>query len=158
MPDRPAIEVLIGLRNPGARYDPTRHNAGQWFVDLLLAQYLLKLSAHKSWPLEAAQIKGLNILLSTTYMNLSGQGIGQFCRYYKIPSAAILVAHDDVDLPVGAIKLKFGGGDGGHNGLKSLTDHMSNGLRVTNIRQKLITQAFTLRSALNKTSNINKIH
>lgn len=118
------VHVLVGLRNPGEQYALTRHNAGEWFVRLILDQYRLELKKHKSWPIELAKQSGLALALSTTYMNLSGQGLGQYCRYYQCLPASILVAHDDLDLPVGSIKLKFGGGDGGHNGLKSIIAHL----------------------------------
>lgn len=118
------IQLVMGLRNPGDRYAATRHNVGEWWLARVVAAYGLCYQTHKSWPIEVAKSPQVRCVRATTYMNHSGEGLGQYCRYFQIPAAAVLVAYDDLDLPVGKIKLKFSGGDGGHNGLKSVICHL----------------------------------
>jgi PTH1 family peptidyl-tRNA hydrolase len=122
------IALIVGLGNPGADYEHTRHNAGAWFV-LNLAQ-----SIHTTLHFEN-KFKGLHssltlhghpvhLLIPTTFMNLSGQAVNSVAKFYKIAPENILVAHDDLDLAVGDIRLKFDGGHGGHNGLRDMIDHL----------------------------------
>lgn len=123
-----AIKLIVGLRNPGDRYAKTRHNVGAWLLDDL-AQNL-----HCSWSLkkdllgEVTEIQWPNIkvwgLMPTTFMNLSGQSVSAFARYYRIQPEEILVIHDELDLPVGTARLKQGGGHGGHNGLQDIIRHL----------------------------------
>ncbi len=118
------IKLFVGLGNPGDKYIATRHNAGFWWINQIAAQtntkltldakmfgYVAKLNHQKS-----NQDKWL--LKPNTFMNGSGKSIAALANYYKILPAEILVIHDELDLPVGSVKLKFGGGHGGHNGLK----------------------------------------
>lgn len=117
------IRLFVGLGNPGAEYADTRHNAGVWLVEALAKT--LKASP---WRLESkffgqvcrARVNGEEcwLLLPQTYMNLSGQAIGAMARYYKITPEEICIAHDELDFAPGVVKLKQGGGHGGHNGLK----------------------------------------
>jgi PTH1 family peptidyl-tRNA hydrolase len=122
------IKLIVGLGNPGPEYDQTRHNAGFWFVDLLAARHggqfrqeskfsgavcKLRIGADEVW-----------LLKPMTFMNRSGQSVRQLSTFYKIPIEEILVAHDELDLEPGVVRLKRGGGHGGHNGLRDITSHM----------------------------------
>lgn len=123
------IQLIAGLANPGEEYADTRHNAGAWLIMEIADQ------AHKTLRYEP-KYHGLHsliqlhnqschLLIPTTFMNLSGQAISACMKYYKIEPASILIVHDDIDLPPGTIKLKFDGGDGGHNGLKDIIRHLN---------------------------------
>ena len=120
------IELVIGLRNPGADYEKTRHNAGAWFVDAMLKHYpaLAPFSQEKKLRSSVTTCSVHNhtykIALPTTYMNESGQAVQALSQFYHIPPEKILIIHDDLDLPVGTIRLKTGGGHGGHNGLRNI--------------------------------------
>jgi peptidyl-tRNA hydrolase, PTH1 family len=117
------IKLFVGLGNPGEKYTNTRHNAGFWWIDEVAAQTNSKLTLD-------AKIFGvigkLNskadtwLLKPTTFMNASGKSVAALANYYKIAPAEILVIHDELDLPAGGLKLKIGGGHGGHNGLKDI--------------------------------------
>lgn len=122
------IRLIVGLGNPGDEYEKTRHNAGAWFVQQLADDVRVSLRA-------TAKYKGLfatttlhghecHLLIPTTFMNLSGQSVLAIASFYKIPPEAILIAHDEIDLPVGEIRLKFDGGHGGHNGLRDIIAHL----------------------------------
>jgi len=119
------IQLIVGLGNPGAEYEKTRHNAGIWFVESLLQQHstaqLHLEKKFKGWTCKTELFnQTCHILIPTTYMNLSGEAVCAIATFYKIPPEAILIAHDDLDLPVGTIKLKQDGGHGGHNGLRNI--------------------------------------
>lgn len=119
-----AIRAIAGLGNPGEDYLNTRHNAGFWFLDLIEEQNAL------SWKLEKKlhakisnyQTNGQTIRLfkPTTFMNNSGKSMVACNKYYNIALGNLLVAHDDIDLEIGQIKIKLGGGHGGHNGLRDI--------------------------------------
>ena len=120
----PGISLIAGLGNPGAEYAETRHNAGFRFLD-----ELLKVSGHGlqtenlfSGRVARASIAGRDIwlLAPNTFMNHSGDAVSQLARYYRIQVEEILVAHDELDLPVGAVRLKKAGGAGGHNGISDI--------------------------------------
>jgi PTH1 family peptidyl-tRNA hydrolase len=119
-----AIRLVVGLGNPGAEYEKTRHNAGFWLVDELAWQHKAALRAEGKYFGEVARavLPGgdLWLLKPMTYMNLSGQAVGALARFYKIAPEEILVVHDELDLPPGAARFKQGGGHGGHNGLKDI--------------------------------------
>jgi peptidyl-tRNA hydrolase, PTH1 family len=123
------IQLIVGLANPGKEYAETRHNAGAWFVENLAldANVLLKRSAkfHGLYGLATLHDKPCHLLIPTTFMNLSGQAVRACMHYHKLSPDSILIAHDDIDLPAGTIKLKFDGGDGGHNGLSDIIRHLS---------------------------------
>ena len=125
---QPPIQLIVGLGNPGTEYEQTRHNAGAWFIEQLCKEYPANLKAEKKFHGLFAKIKIFNhdcyILLPTTYMNDSGQAVSAVAKFYKIEPESILVAHDDLDLPEGDIRLKQGGGHGGHNGLRSIIAHL----------------------------------
>lgn len=122
------IQLIVGLGNPGEKYEKTRHNAGAWFVEQIadLASCALRPEAKFQGRHAAASIfaHDCQLLIPTTYMNRSGLSVQAACKYYKIPPQALLVVHDEIDLPPGVARLKFDGGAGGHNGLKDLIDQL----------------------------------
>ncbi len=120
--------LIAGLGNPGARYAETRHNAGFWFVETLAqgagGQFKSQARYHGQVCKVALAGQDCWLLKPDTYMNRSGQAIAALAGYYKIPAEAVLVAHDELDLPPGVARLKQGGGHGGHNGLRSTIEHL----------------------------------
>ena len=116
------IKLIVGLQNPGPDYAQTRHNAGAWFVTSLSAQQNLKFSTDKKFNalLAAWPDRACTLMLPLSFMNHSGHALRAFCHFYRISPAEVLVAHDDLDLSVGRIKLKTGGGHGGHRGLRDI--------------------------------------
>ncbi|MGI4812516.1 MAG: aminoacyl-tRNA hydrolase [Janthinobacterium lividum] len=123
------IKAIVGLGNPGAEYAATRHNAGFWFVDALAQQggVTLRMESRFHGFAGRARLFGEEVWLlqPQTFMNRSGLSVVALAAFYKILPDAILVAHDELDLPPGAAKLKRGGGSGGHNGLKDISAHLS---------------------------------
>jgi PTH1 family peptidyl-tRNA hydrolase len=121
------ISLIVGLGNPGAQYEPTRHNAGFWFLDLLARQANSGFRLESKFYGELAKVNlggvPLWLLKPTTFMNRSGQAVAALANYYKIDAASILVAHDELDLPPGQLRLKQGGGHAGHNGLRDTIAH-----------------------------------
>ena len=121
-------KLIVGLGNPGAEYQYTRHNVGAWFVHALANKYGGEFKTERKFQGELAEIvvKGhkVRLLFPTTFMNLCGQSVRAVCDYYQIDAEGILVAHDELDLPVGEMRLKFSGGHGGHNGLRDTSQHM----------------------------------
>jgi peptidyl-tRNA hydrolase, PTH1 family len=116
-----SIKLIVGLGNPGDKYEATRHNAGFWFVDAIAAQNNAKLAMDAKMFGFVAKFDGDKWLLKpSTFMNASGKAVAAVVNYYKIAPDEILVVHDELDLPTGSAKLKFGGGHGGHNGLKDI--------------------------------------
>ena len=124
------IKVIVGLGNPGSQYAKTRHNVGAWFIHHLSHIYNIPLKTDKKFFCELGKgsINGMPCVLAipTTYMNLSGQAVQALAHYYKIEVDNILVVHDELDMPAGAVRLKIGGGNGGHNGLKDIHNRLSN--------------------------------
>lgn len=128
------IRLIVGLGNPGAEYEGTRHNAGFWWIDAaarLLRATLLPDRAYHGLVarLNRSTEQGgpLWLLQPMTYMNLSGKSVAPLARFFKIAPAEILVVHDELDLPPGQMKLKQGGGNGGHNGLKDIQAQLGAG-------------------------------
>jgi PTH1 family peptidyl-tRNA hydrolase len=123
------IRLIVGLGNPGAKYESDRHNAGFWFIDRLASQYKQLLQPEKRFLGKAAKIRvegqDIHLLTPDTYMNLSGESVGPLCRFHKITPQEVLVVHDELDLKPGMARLKQGGGNGGHNGLKDIQSHLS---------------------------------
>ena len=119
--------LIVGLGNPGSKYVFNRHNAGIWFLHLLARRYQseFKKKSNFTGQIAAFEFEGEKVFLyhSDQYMNQNGQGVGQLMRYHKIPLESILIAHDELDFPVGKIRLKLGGGHGGHNGLRDCIRH-----------------------------------
>jgi len=122
------IHLIVGLGNPGKKYDRTRHNAGFWWVDAVAARH------RAAWKKEA-KFHGLmtivdegahlfRLLKPDTYMNESGRSVSALQRFFHIDPECLLVVHDELDLPPGTVKLKKGGGTGGHNGLESIVEHL----------------------------------
>jgi PTH1 family peptidyl-tRNA hydrolase len=117
------IKLLVGLGNPGEKYTATRHNAGFWWVDKIATQTDSKLALEGKFYGIAGKLNTKAetwLLKPTTFMNASGKSVAALANYYKISPSEILVIHDELDLPVGSVKLKMGGGHGGHNGLKDI--------------------------------------
>lgn len=123
----PVSWLIVGLGNPGDQYDGTRHNAGFLAVDALARQGRFSVSRVKFKALTAqAEVGGQGALVMkpTTYMNLSGEAVGEAARFYKLPPERVLVLSDDVDLPLGRLRIRAKGSAGGHNGLKSIIQHL----------------------------------
>jgi PTH1 family peptidyl-tRNA hydrolase len=122
------MKLIVGLGNPGAKYERTRHNAGFWWLDRLAdaqrAAFRRESRFQGSAAKTAAGDGDMWLLKPETFMNLSGQAVAALAGYYKIAEKEILVAHDELDLPPGTVKLKFGGGLSGHNGLKSIASQL----------------------------------
>ncbi|HJD56057.1 MAG TPA: aminoacyl-tRNA hydrolase [Rickettsia endosymbiont of Pyrocoelia pectoralis] len=122
--------LIIGLGNPGKEYERTRHNIGFIAVDKLAEQYNSSFSSKKKFNCEIAESSSnsqkLIFIKPSTYMNLSGKSVISVKTYYNIPLEKIFVIHDDIDLDIGRIKCKTGGGNGGHNGLKSIDGTIGN--------------------------------
>lgn len=112
--------LIVGLGNPGADYAATRHNVGFWYVDRLAAQLKTSLTPQAKFFGLAARAGDFWLLQPSTFMNRSGQAVAALANFYKIEASEILVIHDELDLPPGGIRLKQGGGNGGHNGLKDI--------------------------------------
>lgn len=125
-----AIQLIVGLGNPGAEYEQTRHNAGALFVEALARKLGVSLAADKKYfgltGKFSHQGRDVRLLIPTTYMNRSGQAVAALANFFRIPPAAILVAHDELDMPPGIAKLKLGGGHGGHNGLRDIIAQLGN--------------------------------
>lgn len=119
------IQLFVGLGNPGSQYAKTRHNAGFWWIDQIAAETACRLSSESKFHGEAGRFKSADreawLLKPQTFMNNSGRSVAALANFYKIPPEAILVIHDELDLPAGSVKLKKGGGNGGHNGLKDIS-------------------------------------
>lgn len=125
-PSRP-LRLIVGLGNPGAEYSETRHNAGFWFCERLADELGVRFSHEARFHglVANAREAGVWLLMPQTYMNRSGQSVGALARFYRIEPAEILVVHDELDIPPGQLRLKFGGGLGGHNGLKDSSAHLN---------------------------------
>ncbi|MFT6309391.1 MAG: PTH1 family peptidyl-tRNA hydrolase [Patiriisocius sp.] len=129
--ERVQFELIAGFGNPGSEYAATRHNAGFWFVDELAARAGATFNTDKRFfaAVASAQIAGRKVLLvkPMNYMNNSGQGLAAVARFFKIDTKKILIAHDELDIAPGEIRLKRAGGHGGHNGLRDSVAKMGNG-------------------------------
>lgn len=122
------LSLIVGLGNPGSEYAQTRHNAGFWYVQQLADQYRISLKNDPRFfgisgrgTIEGQEVR---LLLPTTFMNRSGQSVAPFVKFFQIPVQQILIAHDELDMPAGIIRLKTGGGHGGHNGLRDIVPHI----------------------------------
>ena len=124
-----SYQLLIGLGNPGTRYEATRHNAGAWLLERVAARYAsgFRSLARCFGSIADADIGGTRVRLfrPDTYMNHSGRAVAAVAGYYRVPVERILVAHDEIDLPPGTVRLKRGGGHGGHNGLRDVVPALS---------------------------------
>ncbi len=125
--DQP-IELIVGLGNPDPEYLTTRHNAGFWFVDALAREHSTGFSRERKLHGQSCEVRisgrRLRLLKPMTYMNLSGESVGAAVNFYKLPIESVLVVYDEIDLPPGTARLKFNGGTAGHNGVRSIVQHV----------------------------------
>ena len=125
------IKLFVGLGNPGPEYEATRHNAGFWWIDALARDLKVSLVPDKSYHARVARttLHGQTVWLlqPQTFMNLSGKSVAALARFFKIQSDEILVAHDELDIVPGQVKLKFGGSHAGHNGLRDIHAQLGTG-------------------------------
>lgn len=132
------IKLIVGLGNPGNEYEHTRHNIGVDFVYKLADMYKIDMRPEGKFSgiVGRGNIEGqeVRLVFPTTYMNESGRSVGALCNFYKIKPEEILVCHDDLDLPAGHVKFKFGGGLAGHNGLRSITANLANSQNYYRLR------------------------
>lgn len=126
------IKLLVGLGNPGQKYEGTRHNAGFWWLDGAARQLDAHLQLDKTFfgLLARVSVGGHHryLLAPQTFMNLSGKAVAALARFYKIKPEEILVVHDELDLPPGQVKIKLGGSPAGHNGLKDIQTQLGSAL------------------------------
>ncbi len=124
------IKLIVGLGNPGPQYSQTRHNAGVWYVEELARAHAISLNLETKFHGHVGRGlidgKDCRLLIPNTFMNLSGKAVGALATFYKILPDEILVAHDELDMPPGTVKLKKGGGHGGHNGLRDIISSLAN--------------------------------
>lgn len=131
--ERPPAWLITGLGNPGPKYAANRHNVGFMVADLLAKRTRSTFSRHKKALAEVAEARlgfgadapRLVLAKPLTYMNLSGGPVVSLKSFYKVPNEHIIAIHDELDLPFGQVKLKIGGGEGGHNGLRSMSNSLS---------------------------------
>jgi PTH1 family peptidyl-tRNA hydrolase len=121
------LSIIVGLGNPEDKYERTLHNAGFWFVDAVARKYGGQFRYEKKFDAECCRvnIQGEEVWLvkPQSYMNLSGGPVRGVMDYYRLKPGGLLVAHDDIDLPPGTVRLKKGGGHGGHNGIRDVIKH-----------------------------------
>ncbi|RRQ28023.1 aminoacyl-tRNA hydrolase [Rhodococcus sp. Eu-32] len=121
--------LIVGLGNPGPQYETTRHNVGFMVADVLAARIGAKFSSHKKSNSDVVQARSNDrpvvVAKPRTFMNLSGQPVAALARFFSVEPANIIVIHDELDIDFGTIRLKVGGGEGGHNGLRSISQHLS---------------------------------
>lgn len=118
------IKIIVGLGNPGKTYEETRHNVGFMVLDRLAAQWGSVFKSDKQRKCELAAGPGVLLVKPTTFMNDSGLCVGPMMRFFKLTPNSVFVIHDEVDFPLGVMKLREKGSAGGHNGIKSLIAHM----------------------------------
>ena len=118
--------LIVGLGNPGAEYAETRHNAGFWFCERLSVKLGVQFSNESRFHGRVAHARDARVwmLMPQVFMNRSGMAVGALARFHRIEPAEILVVHDELDIPPGQLRLKYGGGVGGHNGLKDISAHL----------------------------------
>ncbi|WP_161865066.1 MULTISPECIES: aminoacyl-tRNA hydrolase [Pseudomonas] len=125
-----AVQLIVGLGNPGPEYDQTRHNAGALFVERVAESQRVNLSVDRKYFGLVGKFnhqgREVRLLIPTTYMNRSGQSVAALANFFKLKPEEILVAHDELDMPPGVAKLKQGGGHGGHNGLRDIIAQLGN--------------------------------
>ncbi len=123
-PAAPSIKLIVGLGNPGHEYVRTRHNVGFMVLDALASQWRFSFNEHTKWKAELAKHQQLYFLKPLTFMNLSGQAVQACAQFYKIKPEEVLLIYDDVALPIGKLRLRPSGSAGGHNGIKSIIQHL----------------------------------
>lgn len=133
-----AIQLIVGLGNPGREYVETRHNAGALFVEELARQHNATLKSEAKFFGLTARInlngQDVRLLIPTTFMNKSGQAIAAMAKFYKVEPENILVAHDELDIEAGTARFKQGGGHGGHNGLRDTIAKLGNNKNFHRLR------------------------
>ncbi len=133
-----AIELIVGLGNPGHEYEDTRHNAGALFVEELARQQGVPLKEENKFfgLCGRARLDGndIRLLVPNTFMNRSGQSVAALAQFYKIAPESILVAHDELDIEPGTARFKQGGGHGGHNGLRDIINQLGNNRNFHRLR------------------------
>jgi peptidyl-tRNA hydrolase, PTH1 family len=131
---RDGVAIIVGLGNPGERYAGTRHNIGAMLMDLLAVQAGERWKAQRKTRCDVVETRWgrQRVVLAKphSYMNESGGPVSALTQYYDVPPQAVVVAHDELDLPFGILRVKAGGGDNGHNGLKSIRQSLSSGETV----------------------------
>lgn len=124
------LKLIVGLGNPGQQYAPTRHNAGFWFIQRIANDFNITLAPEKKFHglTGCGNVHGVDVrlLLPETFMNSSGQAVVPMMKFYDIRNQELLIAHDELDLPSGQMRLKYDGGHGGHNGLRDIVPHIGN--------------------------------
>jgi len=132
------IRLIVGLGNPGREYENTRHNAGALFVEELARTTGNSLRPERKYHGLYAKVNfhghDLHLLNPTTFMNRSGLAVNALCQFFKIKPEEVLVAHDELDIPCGTLKLKQGGGHGGHNGLRDIISHFGGNKQFYRLR------------------------
>lgn len=132
------IDLIVGLGNPGQQYEDTRHNAGAWYVEQLARRYNETLKQDSKYKGLTGRIRidgrDVRLLIPQTFMNLSGQSVAPLAKFFKITPEKILVAHDELDLAPGIVRLKQGGGHGGHNGLRDIISSLGNNKNFARLR------------------------
>lgn len=121
-------KLLVGLGNPGQEYAETRHNAGFWFINAVVREQRIDLRNEKRFSGDVGKIETEGsrcwLLKPATFMNLSGRSVAALASYYNIPAAETIVVYDEIDLPPGTVRFKFGGGHGGHNGMRDIIQQL----------------------------------
>ena len=123
-------QLIVGLGNPGKKYDRTRHNIGFAAIDALAKSWQITLTENRKFKGEFGEGRGVNgekvrLLKPLTYMNRSGESIGAVTSWYKLPPESVLIIYDEMDLPLGRVRLRLSGSAGGHNGMKSAIAHLN---------------------------------
>lgn len=120
------IKLIVGLGNPGKKYELTRHNIGFLVIDRLAAEHRVEMANHLKWRAHVSKIPGSGAVLMKpqTFMNLSGQSVGAAMRFYQWKPEQVLVVYDDISLPFGSLRFRMAGSAGGHNGMKSMISHL----------------------------------
>jgi PTH1 family peptidyl-tRNA hydrolase len=133
-----AIRLIVGLGNPGSEYERTRHNAGVWFVEALARESGATLTGEAKYFGRVARVsiagEDVRLLVPTTWMNRSGQSTSALATFFKVAPEEMLVAHDELDMPPGTVRLKQGGGHGGHNGLRDIIACHANNANFLRLR------------------------
>ncbi|QVK21270.1 aminoacyl-tRNA hydrolase [Mycoplasmatota bacterium] len=120
------MKLIVGLGNPGKKYKNTKHNLGFNSIDKLSEKLGVSLTPNKKILGDSVKYENIILLKPTTFMNLSGNSIIKTMKYYDISKDDILIIYDDIDLPIGKIRIRYKGGSGGHNGIKSIIQHIDN--------------------------------
>lgn len=132
------LDLIVGIGNPGKDYADTRHNAGVWFVDELASRLGATFKAEKKFHGRLASVnlagRELRLLVPDTYMNQSGKSVAALANFFKIEPASMLIAHDEIDFPVGKVRFKQGGGLAGHNGLKDISARLAGSRDFNRVR------------------------